>query len=255
MITIQKEKIKNIPFLHIAEDKKMAEKLPFIIFVHGFTSKKENNLHYAYLLAEKGFRVLLPEALYHGERNPSLSGQSLEFRFWEIVLQTIDELEILKNTFEEKQLIDPNRIGVVGTSMGGMITLGALTKYNWIKAATSLMGMPYYEKFALYQINSMREKGVELPVQDKELTQLMDKLRQLDLSLHLEKLQNRPLLFWHGKQDPVVPYANTYHFYETIKPLYIQEPNKLQFITDERAGHKVSNDGVEKTVKWFEKYI
>ena len=255
MITIEKEEIKKIPVLHIADEKKKDEKLPFIIFVHGFTSKKENNLHYAYLLAEKGFRVLLPEALYHGERNPGLSGHRLEFRFWDIVLQTIDELEILKSTFEEKQLIDSNRIGVVGTSMGGIVTLGALTKYDWIKAATSLMGMPYYEQFALHQINSMKEKGVELPVQEEELAQLMDKLRQLDLSLHHEKLQNRPLLFWHGKQDPVVPYANTYHFYETIKPLYKNEPNKLQFITDESAGHKVSNEGVEKTVKWFEQYI
>lgn len=255
MITIEKEEIKNIPVLHIAEDKKLAEKLPFIIFVHGFTSAKENNLHYAYLLAQKGFRVLLPEALYHGERNPGLSGHRLEIRFWEIVLQTIDELEILKSTFEEKQLIDPNRIGVVGTSMGGIVTLGALTKYNWIKAATSLMGMPYYEKFALHQINIMKEKGIELPILEDELSQLMAKIRELDLSLHLDKLQNRPLLFWHGKKDPVVPYANTYHFYETIKPLYKYEPNKLQFITDENAGHKVSNDGVAKTVKWFETYI
>lgn len=255
MITIEREEIQTIPALHIADSTKMDEKLPFIIFIHGFTSVKENNLHYAYLLAQKGFRVLLPEALFHGERNSGLAGQSLEFHFWDIVLKTIDELEILKNTFAEKQLIDPSRIGVVGTSMGGIITLGALTKYNWIKAATSLMGMPYYEKFAIHQINAMKEKGVKLPIQENELARLLDKIRELDLSLHLDKLQNRPLLFWHGKQDPVVPYANTYHFYEKIKPLYKDEPNKLQFITDEKAGHKVSNEGVAKTVQWFETFV
>lgn len=198
---------------------------------------------------------MLPEALYHGERNPGLSGHALNLYFWEIVLQTIDELDVLKHSFEEKQLIDPSRIGVVGTSMGGIVTLGALTKYNWIKAATSLMGMPYYEKFALSQINNMKENGVEIPVEDEVLAQLMNKIKELDLSKQPEKLHNRPLLFWHGMQDTVVPYKHTYHFYETIKPLYEKEPEKLQFITDKNAGHKVSNEGVVKTVEWFETYI
>ena len=54
--------------------------------------------------------------------------------------------------FEKEQLIDSERIGLVGTSMGGIVTLGSLTRYSWIKAAVSLMGMPYYEKFALWQL-------------------------------------------------------------------------------------------------------
>ncbi len=255
MITIEQDKLKNIPFLHLADEKKKSDPLPFIIFVHGFTSAKENNLHYAYHLAQTGFRVLLPEALYHGERNLGLSGNELNLHFWEIVLQTIDELDILKHTFEERNLIDPSRIGVVGTSMGGIVTLGALTKYNWIKAATSLMGMPYYEQFALSQINYMKEKGIEIAVEDEELAQLMSRIIEFDLSKQPEKLQNRPLLFWHGMRDEVVPYKHTYHFYETIKPLYEKVPEKLQFITDKNAGHKVSNEGVVKTVEWFKTHI
>lgn len=255
MITIENDEINKIPFLHITNEKNKAEKLPLIIFVHGFTSVKENNLHYAYLLAQKGFRVLLPEALYHGERNPGLSGHSLNIHFWEIVLQSIQELDLLKRSFEERELIDPDRIGVVGTSMGGIVTLGALTKYNWIKAATSLMGMPYYEKLALKQLDDLKKNGLNIPITEDELSKLMDKLRELDLSLQPEKLYNRPLLFWHGKKDSVVPYEYSYRFYEKIKPLYEQHPDRLQFITDLHAGHKVSNDGVLKTVNWFETYI
>ncbi|MBU8877434.1 prolyl oligopeptidase family serine peptidase [Bacillus sp. FJAT-29790] len=255
MVIIENIKITDIPVLHIADQKKSREKLPFIIFIHGFTSAKEHNLHYAYLLAEKGFRVILPEALYHGERNNGLSGHDLNIQFWEIVIRTIDELEILKHSFEEEKLIDPSRIGLVGTSMGGIVTLGALTKYEWVKTAASLMGMPYYEKFALSQIDAMRKKGMEIPVQEDEIAQLMEKLKELDLSLQPEKLENKPLLFWHGKQDTVVPYSYTYHFYETIRPLYYQEPEKLQFIGEENAGHKVSTKGVIETVKWFETYL
>ena len=42
------------------------------IFLHGFTSAKEHNLHYAYNLAKKGIRVLLPDAHLHGVREENL---------------------------------------------------------------------------------------------------------------------------------------------------------------------------------------
>ncbi|WP_419392581.1 alpha/beta fold hydrolase [Cytobacillus praedii] len=255
MISIENKIIKDIPILHVADQQKWDQELPLILFVHGFTSIYEKNLYYAYLLAKKGFRVILPEALYHGERNEGLSGHNLNFRFWDIVLQTIEEIDIIKTWFEKERLIDPSRIGLAGTSMGGIVTLGALTKYPWIKAAVSLMGMPYYEKFAQWQLDEMQKNGLHIPIDDNEIHHLMGNLRELDLSMQTNKLQNRPLLFWHGRKDPVVPFDYTYHFFETIQQLYKQEPEKLKFIIDEKAGHNVSNEGVAQTVKWFEKFV
>ncbi|MBP2241138.1 fermentation-respiration switch protein FrsA (DUF1100 family) [Cytobacillus eiseniae] len=255
MIGIEKKNINDIPLLHIVAANKKDEKLPLIMFVHGFKSIKEKNLHYAYFLAEKGYRVILPEALHHGGRSDGISGNQMMYQFWDIILQTISELEIIKNSLEKEHLIDASRIGLVGTSMGGMITLGALTKYPWIKAATCLMGMPYYEKFAQLQLDEMRKNGLEIPLAEDKIAFLMDKLKSFDLSMQTEKLAGRPLLFWHGEKDPVVPFEYTYHFYETIKPLYEQQPEKLKFIVDEKAGHKVSNEGISQTVRWFELYV
>jgi uncharacterized protein len=255
MIGVENIKIADVPLLHIAQQDQWNDELPFIIFNHGFTSRKEFNLHYAYLLAEKGFRVVLPGALYHGERNAGQDGYKLSLHFWDIVLQSIEELEIIKESFEDKNIIDPERIGVVGTSMGGIVTLGALVKYPWIRAAVSLMGNPHYEKFSGMQIDELKKKGYEIPLSERELSQLRDRLREYDLSLQPEKLNSRPLLFWHGEKDPVVPFKPTYHFYETIIPLYQENPEKLKFIRDSHAGHKVSAAGVLETVKWFETYL
>ena len=91
MIIVKKEFIKNIPILEVVSEDKLRKRLPLIIFVHGITSAKEHNLHYAYLLAEKGFRVVLPEAIYHGERGGDLPGEKLYLHFWEIVLQSIHD--------------------------------------------------------------------------------------------------------------------------------------------------------------------
>ena len=96
MILVENQHINQIPVLHLAHKDLYHESLPFVIFEHGFTSAKEHNLHYAYLLAEKGFRVVLPEAAYHGERSTNLNVQQLALHFWEIVVQTIRELDIIR---------------------------------------------------------------------------------------------------------------------------------------------------------------
>ncbi|CAM3773215.1 alpha/beta fold hydrolase [Cytobacillus oceanisediminis] len=255
MVIIENKHIKEIPVLDLARQELREDPLPFIIFVHGFTSAKEHNLHYAYLLAEKGFRVVLPDTLYHGERSAGMSGNDLNFRLWDIVLNTIAELNIIKEAYEDEKLIDPERIGLVGTSMGGIVTLGALTQFDWVKAAVSLMGMPYYEKFAQWQLDELHKNNIEIPLNEEEITDLLETLRVKDLSLQPEKLEKRPLMFWHGKKDSVVPYSYTYHFYESIEPLYNDVAERLRFISDEQAGHKVSREGVLETVKWFETHL
>ncbi len=255
MILVENKHINGIPVLHLAQKDQYQDQLPVVIFEHGFTSAKEHNLHYAYLLAEKGMRVVLPEAAYHGERSENLSTEQLAVRFWEIILQSIRELDTIRQSFEDEQLIDPARIGLVGTSMGGMVTLGSLTQYQWIKAAVSLMGMPSYEKFALWQLETLKKNGVQLPLKQDEIDYLLNAINTFDLSKNPEKLNGRPLLFWHGKQDPIVPFTYTYDFYEKIKPDYQDTPGKLQFIVDEKSGHKVSREGLLQTVAWFEKHL
>jgi fermentation-respiration switch protein FrsA (DUF1100 family) len=255
MVIVENGKIENIPLLHVVRQRERLEKLPLVIFIHGFKSVKERNLHYGYLLAEAGFRVLMPEVLYHGERDEGLSDKELYIRFWEMVLNTINEINRLKESYVKKGIVDAQRIGLAGTSMGGIVTLGALTQYKWIKTAVSLMGMPSYEDFSMWQLEQLRTQGVNLPFTAEQIEQQLQTLREYDLSGQPEKLANRPLLFWHGKKDPLVPYDLTFQFFESTKPAYQGNPEKLQFITDQRAGHNVSLEGVEATVQWFNNYL
>lgn len=66
--------------MHLGEQTTFNQELPLIIFIHGFQSAKEHNLHYAYLLAEKGC-VLLPDVIHHGERGAGLSDSQMMPRF------------------------------------------------------------------------------------------------------------------------------------------------------------------------------
>jgi Prolyl oligopeptidase family. len=255
MIIIDKKPVCGIPLLEVAEDKKFDAPLPLVFFVHGFTSAKENNLHYAFLLAERGFRVVLPEAMYHGERSKGLPEKELAFHFTHIVLQTIHELEILKNEYLKARKISEGRIGVAGLSMGGIVTLGALARYPWIRAAVSLMGSPALEAFTRQLVEEYQKTGNTLPYSDEQLEKEFAKLADYDLSRQPEKLHQRPLLFWHGKKDPVVPYRHAWEFYEKVKDSYRGTPDRLQFILDPQAEHKVTRDGVLQTVAWFDRHL
>jgi uncharacterized protein len=256
MVIIENIHISNIPCLHVVKHSLKHEKSPIVIFIHGYTSAKEHNLHYAYILAEAGIRVVLPDTIYHGEREESISEMDKNMKFWEIVIHTIYEIAAIKDHFIHQELVDEGRIGLAGTSMGGIITLGALTQYNWIQAAVCLMGNPYYEKFAVMQVEHFKKMGIQLPLSDDELKENIQSLRPYDLSLAPEKTAGRPIMFWHGEKDEVVPFIHTYRFYENVlKPLYSNNEENLRFIRDPKAGHKVTREGLLATVDWFKKNL
>ncbi|KGA97365.1 esterase [Alkalihalobacillus alcalophilus ATCC 27647 = CGMCC 1.3604] len=256
MIIVEKETIVTIPTLHVVKAAlKDQSSIPTVFFLHGFTSAKEHNLHVAYLMAEQGFRVILPDAIHHGEREDDLSKdeRKLAMSFWEIVLTSIKELDLIKKTLTEKGLVDEERIGVIGTSMGAITTYGALTQFSWIQSAVSLMGVAHFQSFAEAQIKMMEQKGVTIDEAMKEM--VLAKLKPFDLSKQLDKIDNRPLLIWHGKQDQVVPYLFSEQIHQSLLGYYDEQPENLRFISEEQASHKVSRQAILKSVDWFTHHL
>ncbi|WP_157950904.1 prolyl oligopeptidase family serine peptidase [Peribacillus acanthi] len=255
MVIVKREVIKDIPVLHVVKQELVYETLPFVLFVHGFTSVKERNLTIAYLLAEKGIRVVMPEAILHGERSEGYDEFKMGLNFWKIVKNTIQELEVLKNEYVRNGLADEARIGLSGTSMGGIITMGALRKYDWIKSGVCFMGSPAYVEFAEFQVNNIRKAVKEMPITEEEIQQEYEGLKEYDPSLGIEHWRAVPLLFWHGERDMVVPYHSAYKFYEKLKPMYEQQGVEITFILEEKAVHVVSHSAMLEATKWFEKHL
>ena len=248
---IKEESWNDIPLLHIVEDEYEEQEIPVAIFLHGFTSAKEHNLHYAYNLAKKGIRVIMPDAHLHGVRTEDLDEVELSLRFWEIVMTTIEEVSLLHKELKGRGLVKTVKIGVGGTSMGGIATLGSLTIYEWIDAAMLMMATPGFVELSKAQMSEFESRGFELPITEEEKNQLLDQLSIFDLTKNRAALNNRPLYFWHGQKDPVVPYAPTYKFYESIKESYADRPGKLVFVSDKAAGHAVTRPGLLGAVQWL----
>ena len=253
MIQVEKVYTEHIPMLIVSKQDMNNVPLPGFIFLHGFTSAKEHNLHYAYLLAEKGFRVFLPEAYLHGEREDTNTTKELSSSFWKIVITSIKELHIIKKYITEHGLAIHDRIGVGGTSMGAITTLGALTQYEWIRVGVSMMGNPAYKEFAEYQLREFEDQEIDLGITGEEKRKVFNTLDELDLSLQPEKLNNRPLFFWHGQKDPVVPITGVCAFVEEHQEKL--ESGLITYIFDQTAGHAVTRKGLLQAVNWIEEKL
>ncbi len=251
MIHIEKEIWHEIPILVIVDSEKKEEPLPVLTYIHGFTSAKEHNLPLAYLMAEKGYRVLLPDCFLHGERVINLDEKQRQMKFFDIIKQNILDLKLIKEILDQRGLLLDNRFGLAGTSMGGITTAAALTQYPWIKSAAILMGTPKITIYAGQIIQEIQKQGVNLPMSTEEIEKMLESLNAIDLSMQPERLDGRPLFFWHGEKDMVVPFDHAHSFHQQILGEY-KNQESIRFIPEIGAGHKVSRLAILETVKWFE---
>ncbi|WP_349410229.1 alpha/beta fold hydrolase [Pseudalkalibacillus sp. SCS-8] len=255
MLQIHTEYVEDVPVLNIVKSDRAEQALPTLIFLHGYTSSKEQNLSYAYLLGQKGFRVLLPDAPLHGERELPHSVEKRQWQFWDIVMQGINELKVIVEYYISEQKIDPERVCVAGTSMGSITMFGALTQYDWIKAGVSMMGTPSYVRFANMMLEQIRKGDMELPVPLTDLEQKVSGLNMFDLSETPERLGDRRLWIWHGEADSVVPYNLTRAFYDKLlHDGYVKE-DQVHMVTDPIAGHKVTRDACHQAVQWVSENV
>jgi len=252
MITITEQSIEHIPALFVTKKNEQTKRLPTVVYFHGFTSAKEHNLPLAYLLAKKNYRVILPDSKWHGAREGNISETKKQLSFWDIVLKNIEEAEMIKQFLEKEQLMTDGRFGVAGTSMGGITTAALLATYDWINVAAILMGSPKMISFANWLLDQFPDKS-KLP-SEAEINQLIQTLTRYDLSDQLHKLNDRPLLLWHGEADRVVPFDHTASFYELAKHEYSNKDH-LHFIKEPNRDHKVSRHAILKTVDWFTTYL
>ena len=251
---VANETWEGIPLLHV-HTVEMNEETPVVIFLHGFMSAKEHNLHYAYQLVRKGVRVLLPDAKLHGDRSEGLAEKQMNLHFWDIILNSINEVERIYNYLKKNHLLANHKIGVAGSSMGAITTCGCLKRYEWIHTAAICMGAPGFVELGKYQLERLAANGFTWPMTDEEITKINDMLANYDVTLTPEKFAMRPVFFWHGKKDKTVPFENTYQFYLKLRAYYEQKPDYLNFMVDNQAGHAVTRDGVLEATAWLAEHL
>ena len=140
--------------------------------------------------------------------------------------------------------VDTSRLGVIGSSFGGMVALAAQDAR--IKAM-ALLSTPY-----TVPQPQRAEDGYHLLPSGRRLKQgFYGDLRTYDL---LEAARSAPpLLILHGSADELVPMEHAQHLYEAAR-----EPKQLKILPGADHVFSRSEDlstAIELSVQWFKRYL
>ncbi len=222
---------------------------PCVLCLHGFGSSKENSRIYSDILNPLGFSTLRIDFQGAGDSEGEYAKRTPSG----FLSDAVAGLEYLFDNY----IVDPNRLGVIGHSMGGataILLASRSTKISCLVATcpsvdvtTTIAGL-YNDK----DFNSLNQKGyIELRKdgQKKRLNkEFFIDANKFDL---IQEAQNitYPFLLISSLKDTIVPYPQVKYFSDKI-------PNST-LITLQKSEHNLEADWnqVKNHIKnWFRKW-
>lgn len=220
--------------------------IPTIIFYHGWGSTKESQRIRGLIYATVGYQVLIPDAIYHGERNPIEYTSANGKYFWETIFNNIEESNLLIEAAIKNHNADYDNISVIGSSMGGFTAAGIFTFNPSIKSLVVLNGSCAWR-------DSNEELKKELTIEmSEEIKDIEKRIDELDPINHLELLKDRSILMLHGDSDSSVPIDSQRLFLQKIQPLY-KDKEKIKLITYPGLNHYVTTNMMEESIYWLKR--
>ena len=224
------------------------EGAPCVIMSHGFESSKDGNkwLVLAPQLYDAGFASLRFSYRGCGEgenksegdfEDTTLTGRISDYR------AAIDFLQRTK--------IDTTRLGVIGSSLGGMVTLAARDKR--IRAMVTLATPSHIPSQNGKELKRAKDKGYfELDSGRRVRIGFYGDLLRYNICDEVKRI-HCPLLIIHGSQDEIVPVEDAHTLYS-----HANEPKRLEVI--EKANHVFDNPEhldtvVSLSLEWFKDYL
>lgn len=222
-----------------------------IVYYHGWSSNKNNNLFLGKLLAFHGYGVILPDAIYHGDRNAiaNYNVDALRKYFWEVIFNSLEEYKGLISEGESLYEINKDRVAVMGSSMGGFIASGIFADNVEIKCLVNMNGAcAWGEAEKIFRDIDKSGKGAATLYQ-------REKIKTYDPLGKREELYPRPILMLHGDADTSVSIDIQRHFYKEMKEVYRDEREKLVLNEIPRLNHYKTVNMMESSIEWLEKYL
>jgi len=207
-----------------------------ILLYHGFTACKESGTKEFQSLAARGFLVVGPDNVGHGERRypdfdrrfGAAEAARWEERFLEAVRATADEVPQLLDQLEQRGLAHPDRVGISGISMGGYIAYGAMLRDRRLRVAAPILGSPLWN-------------APDSP------------------HLTLDRFFPAAILSQNAGQDQSVPpqYARDFHWH--LRQHYGADPERQRYVEFPDSGHFMGEEDWTllwaNVVGWFDRFL
>jgi uncharacterized protein len=248
--------IGHIPALW--EEPLTSEKRRLVIWLPGFTSRKEDVQRYLRELAEAGYVALTFDPVDHGERSRFAEGEEFPpdsgaFRdpatgkayrhYWAIMAETADEVPAVIDWAVAELGVEPT-VGIGGISMGGtvaVVSAGLDARISTV--ATGLAEGDWQRIGAMYPLSAP----------NPTVQQCYDRSDPLS---NLHRYQRRPAIsFQLGAEDAMIPPSSAQRLAEALAATYAPSPERLQVILEEGVGHDFTETMWRRSLQWFRHYL
>lgn len=236
-----------------------SSRVPAIVICPGFAGNKCGKFRLfvtlAKELAKSGIAVLRFD--YRG------AGDS-EGEFQDITLEgKISDTLLCLNFLADDPQVDPSRIGLLGRSLGGVISILAAAQFEKVKSlalwAPVFRSDPWRKLWELYQSTSGLDLNAQevlrhLPAGIPNL-EFLSQFFKLDIEKELKSLVNVPLLHLHGAKDEVVKLEQAKEYEEARKGVA-----NSRFLVLPSSDHDFSDGeeqklAIQETCKWFQETL
>jgi dienelactone hydrolase len=264
------------------------KRLPAVIVLHGTGGNKEGMLPFMKELAARRLIGVAIDARYHGARARGAKGATaynaaivkawhtkpgagMEHPFyfdtcWDL-WRTIDFLQ-------KQQAIDPDRLGMIGFSMGGIETWLAAAVDDRVKVAVPAIAVQSFRwsldhdqwqgrarTIGIAHDAAARDLG-EPQVNRKVCRELWDKvipgiLDQFDCPSMVRLFAGRPLLILNGERDPNCPLPGARVAFASAQKAFQEAgtPERLRIVIADGVGHAVTAQQRQAALDWFQRWL
>lgn len=207
-----------------------------VLFFHGFTANKDVQKPDLDMFAKEGYLLIGVDNWGHGDRlHPDFEnhfdpeGENIEQRFIEAVENTAVEVPALIDALTDQDLVNTDKLGIIGISMGAFISYKVLVTETRISAAALFIGSPYWGD------------SPDSP------------------HLFPERISPAALLTIVAGQDKTVPPKDAKAFHQQLMPFYASAPEKLKLLEYPESDHMMEEadwfDAVSQAKQWFSLYL
>ena len=236
-------------------DNSAKKKVPCVTLFHGFTGNRSED-HFLFTklaraLAKQGIAVFRFDFRGSGDSEGAFSDMTLE--------EELSDAKAALDFVKTQKNIEPDRLGLLGLSMGGFVCAYTAGNYPGIKSAVLMSAVARFWHLWRERLN----KGGKNTLADGSIVfggfklnkDFLKVIKKYD-GLNLKGIMSfeQPLLILHGENDPVVPVVDGKLYFEISTSLI----KKLKIINNagQTFGSRESErKAISYTVKWFKETL
>lgn len=250
-VIISSKKYRDINYLEAVNGNDKKGK-PLVVFLHGWSARKEYQIRSLYVLADRDFFVVAPDLPMHGERKNRDFEGSPEV-ILEIIQRTIQDVNSLFEYYKNDERVDVGHFGITGASLGGIISYIYISlNKNKLKAAVPLIAIPEFTKIVSFMDRDIIHNILRL--REKPNMNALQKISDNFQQPKLEELCGVPILMLNGTEDPLIPINEVRKSYKKLKEI-CKGKSLVELIEYPNTGHTVNWEMSLEIANWFEKYL